>query len=624
MSLSQRIVFIAAFITLVTAGVFSFVGKVSKLQLEQGMAEPVNTGRRYAWEWALEGQLKSMQDNASALESDFAIKTAMKSQNPDEIRPHADSLFHLLKDQGAFTDFQLVDKTAKILYSKPKQASGVTTKTFVVQALETKKPQTALTRDDDGQLVLGMAIPIKSRRGVYGAGVYLTSMQKIIAKMAQKDGGSISVLDDSGKVQAETESGLYSGLDPKLPVKGAVSLQTLSHQGKTYSVSIQGIQNQQGQYLGHLVSAHDITEHHRQSEQKKWTLILVVAFTLVGAILALWYFVRRSFRPLASAVDRLSELSQGDLTQAKEPSQQKDEIGRLNSALYTTTQHLREMVEGIVFASSEVVTLSAQLSGLSSETASRSNDQRQRVNQIVAATSELNTASNELAGNISNISHFANDTAQIAGEGSQSVKQVIDDAHRVSGEIGQLNEMVAELRRSSKNISDIIDVIKGISEQTNLLALNAAIEAARAGDKGRGFAVVADEVRKLSQNTQESVTQIEGVIMQIQQQSEKVTQAVESSKNKTEHSAELSAKAMTSLAQIEQRIDALKEHIDAGASAAEEMTATTGAIMEDTGVVNGIADQVSEDAKQVSQSSGRLQTLANDLSKRMGFFNTRG
>ncbi|WP_350637161.1 methyl-accepting chemotaxis protein, partial [Pseudoalteromonas sp. GW168-MNA-CIBAN-0100] len=56
----------------------------------------------------------------------------------------------------------------------------------------------------------------------------------------------------------------------------------------------------------------------------------------------------------------------------------------------------------------------------------------------------------------------------------------------------------------------IIEVIRNIADQTNLLALNAAIESARAGEHGRGFAVVADEVRQLALQTQGSLSEING------------------------------------------------------------------------------------------------------------------
>ena len=84
-----------------------------------------------------------------------------------------------------------------------------------------------------------------------------------------------------------------------------------------------------------------------------------------------------------------------------------------------------------------------------------------------------------------------------------------------SGNIGvtlenfsDVNLKSKDLEKRANDITKIVSIVAGIAEQTNLLALNASIEAARAGEQGRGFSVVAESIKKLSEQSKESVKEI--------------------------------------------------------------------------------------------------------------------
>ncbi|QQE74735.1 hypothetical protein KDJ56_01740 [Brevibacillus composti] len=113
------------------------------------------------------------------------------------------------------------------------------------------------------------------------------------------------------------------------------------------------------------------------------------------------------------------------------------------------------------------------------------------------------------------VSGFHTSSVQ-AGEGNESLKQVVGQMEKIQGTVEHSHLMISRLTERSEQIGDIIDVIQGIANQTNLLALNAAIEAARAGEQGRGFAVVAGEVQKLAEQSTRSAKQIAALIIEIQ------------------------------------------------------------------------------------------------------------
>lgn len=92
---------------------------------------------------------------------------------------------------------------------------------------------------------------------------------------------------------------------------------------------------------------------------------------------------------------------------------------------------------------------------------------------------------------------------------------------------GTTSEAVHSLELASREIGNVVEVIRKIAGQTSLLALNASIEAARAGDMGRGFAVVANEVKTLAQQTADATNGIQQQIGAIQSAARNTVAAID-------------------------------------------------------------------------------------------------
>ena len=144
-------------------------------------------------------------------------------------------------------------------------------------------------------------------------------------------------------------------------------------------------------------------------------------------------------------------------------------------------------------------------------------------------TSAMAAATEEMSATVQTMAEQAHEVGELSNEAKQSVAhgmQTIDQATRVMdgtiGQMGQAVERIDQLKETSREIEELLSVIRKISDQTKLLALNATIEAARAGEAGKGFAVVAGEVKGLANQTVKATEEIENRLKQVKGISDRV------------------------------------------------------------------------------------------------------
>jgi methyl-accepting chemotaxis protein len=338
------------------------------------------------------------------------------------------------------------------------------------------------------------------------------------------------------------------------------------------------------------------------------TMIGGTFFTLMIA-----FFTARSINlPVNVAVKVANSLAQGDLT-VKVSVKSKDETGILLSAMKDMAGNLKKVLSAMNKTSSSVASSSEELSATVRQMTERVNDQASRANQIATAATEMAQTVGDIAHNASTIALSATDTLNTARDGEDVVTKTVEEVQKIAHAVSASSGLITSLGERSKQIGDIINVIKDIADQTNLLALNAAIEAARAGEQGRGFAVVADEVRKLAERTGKATTEIGSMITAIQEETVGAVSAMKESLIMVDSGVEFSKQAGEGLHRIVSSVNSLQVMVQQIASATEEMSTVSETISSDIEAIAGIAHETSGSTEEISKAANDLAALAVDL-----------
>jgi methyl-accepting chemotaxis protein len=305
------------------------------------------------------------------------------------------------------------------------------------------------------------------------------------------------------------------------------------------------------------------------------------ALLALGAAAA-WWLSRSITRPLEAAVKVAETVAAGDLGSRIEVTS-RDETGRLMQALQAMNASLARVVAQVRDGSENIATGSTQIASGTTDLSQRTEEQAANLQQTAASMEQL-------ASTVAQSAQAAHAASRMAVQASEAVAQGGEAVGRV---VGTMEEITAASRR----IGDIIGVIDNIAFQTNILALNAAVEAARAGEQGRGFAVVASEVRNLARRSAEAAREIkgligtsvekveagsvqvseagramQGIVLQVRQVSELITQISSTAAEQTQ-----------GIEQVNQAVSQLDQVTQQNASLVEESAAASESLKEQAG-----------------------------------------
>ncbi|ONG53066.1 hypothetical protein BKE38_13605, partial [Pseudoroseomonas deserti] len=160
------------------------------------------------------------------------------------------------------------------------------------------------------------------------------------------------------------------------------------------------------------------------------------------------------------------------------------------------------------------------------------------VEKVSALTSDMSGTAKAMASTAARTGQNAGEAAEAASQTRHTAETVASAADQLTSSIHQIvrqvsgstasaqravvagrgaRDSIEAMSQQAAQIGKIAEIIADIAARTNLLALNATIEAARAGDAGKGFAVVAGEVKQLATQTAQSTADITRQIAAVRQ-----------------------------------------------------------------------------------------------------------
>lgn len=371
-------------------------------------------------------------------------------------------------------------------------------------------------------------------------------------------------------------------------------------------------------------------------------LVIVVIVVMVTALLLSFYIGKRIAGPvvqLTSLVNKRGNLDFQDeagSNRHKKSNKAKDEIGLMEDAIISMSDNIRNFIHNVTDTAEQVSATSEELTATSEQSASVSQEVAQAVGKISDgalnqakstedAAEKLNNLSDEIVSNKDRTVELNAATIEInqhIKSGLATIEDLYQKNDKSSKTIAQVYQSIVKTNESSVKISEVTEMIAGVSDQTNLLALNASIEAARAGEMGRGFAVVAEEIRKLAEQSSSMTAMIEKIIKELRTDAEITVEKMNETNTMVAAQAESVAKTKSSFEEIASAIKKSDELVQLINQSSQVMEDSKEAVLLSLGMLLSVADdnaasaeEVSASAEEQAASAEEISSASDDLSK---------
>ena len=473
-------------------------------------------------------------------------------------------------------------------------------------------------------------------------GTYNVSLsQKLVTEMSEKTGSSLtffygdkrlvtSLKDKKGDYILGSKAGDYLKKNVleggKDVFKSRVSVEGTMYYG--YYIPVK--QNNSDDIIGMIFAGMPARE-----VDKTINLVSGLLFLILGIVLVLTIFVSvLASKEIASAIEDsvlvVQNMASGNLNVSinRKNLGRKDEVGKLSAGTKSLRESLGNMIGAISDNTLSLDVASQDMSNIAGQASDAMDSISENLKSVLESAKNQAEVTASVDDNVNNInmmlkqtgdeadglSDAADDMLGTGREVDNSLKNLYNSNEEVLDAIERIRKQTSETDISVDKIKEAVNLIASIAEETNLLSLNASIEAARAGESGKGFAVVAVEISKLAEQSNAASADIEKMIMDLGQNSERTVETMEMVQDAINRQSDDMNNTRKIFEKVKDRINLVAKGVANIREATERLEGETTYIAEDINGLNAAANKNMENVKETMEAGEEVLKVVKNVS----------
>ncbi|MBK8964121.1 MAG: SpoIIE family protein phosphatase [Candidatus Competibacteraceae bacterium] len=329
MKLRTRITLIACGCFAALAAMLAADGRSRQHAMEKRYEAAFVTGHRNAWAGITDAELRRLAALVADVGRNDRALRALAARKPAAFAAALDDLRQQLQTDPTTPVFETVTPDGALFFSTAKNAvrPAILSPETVAAATAKLAPLRGLTRFENGRLGLAVVFPLFSRDGVSGVAALATDLKQPLNGFAASVENDVFIADGERRLEYATQPALWPSVAEA--ATGDRSFSVARAGDRVFTLVRLPASDLLERPSVTLFASRDITAAYWRElltgGLSQGSIALVLAFSLS----ALYWYMRRSFKPLNAIIGVLKALARGHTEVTVRYPARDDEIGRL-------------------------------------------------------------------------------------------------------------------------------------------------------------------------------------------------------------------------------------------------------------------------------------------------------